>query len=275
MNSKKLLLVLIASFAIKCTSKVHTMEHYQKTNDRLASDLTQETAHEEIEQLISDARKTNLEVLKECIYEQKNSHNDMIKIDIFYFTYPFKLSDGKIMKFDARLYKNDKKIGIAEFSFGPTSKEGKLSNLHIVSANDRAKRYGSLLFACSIKKLIDLGCIKVSIKADPSDLTENQSWPKMLPKLINFYKQLGAEPDHELYIPYGLPVPEPCRYLCLKDITKAREGIYKILEQWELKKSNKDQPSPEALNRAAIIANHVTQSSSYSCASNRQNAENC
>jgi tRNA uridine 5-carbamoylmethylation protein Kti12 len=125
-------------------------------------------------------------------------------------------------------------------------KKGYLNTLHI-EQQERKKNYGALIYACAIKAMMDLGCEKIIWNATPNDLLLSQSEREMLPKLIKFYEQLGAK---------AILIGATSALMELTDFQKAREGIYKILEKWELK-DLENSNNTQALQRAAAIVNHI------------------
>lgn len=125
-------------------------------------------------------------------------------------------------------------------------KKGHLNSLHI-EQHERKKNYGTLLYACAIKAMMDLGCDKISWTAAPNDLLLSQTEQEMLPKLIKFYEQLGAKTVFNKQTSTSME---------LTNFQKAREGIYTILEKWELK-DLENSNNTQALQRAAAIVNHI------------------
>lgn len=138
----------------------------------------------------------------------------------------------------------DKYENYAKFTVYKKRQVGSLHTL-AVGQNERQKNYGALLYACVIKAMIDFGCTEITWYAAPNNLLNGQTPEQMLPKLINFYQQLGAQATTRY---------STSAVMILNDLNKAREGIYKILEQWESKSAVEKN---NALNRASMIVNHV------------------
>lgn len=138
----------------------------------------------------------------------------------------------------------DKYANYAKFTVYKKRPAGSLHTL-AVGQNERRKNYGALLYACTIKAMIDFGCAEITWTAVPGNLLEGETKEEMLPKLIIFYQQLGAQPTTR----YSTSAS-----MLLNDLNKAREGIYKILEQWEAKNAVEKN---NALNRASMIINHI------------------
>lgn len=134
----------------------------------------------------------------------------------------------------------------AKFTVFKKDGQGYLDVLHVGKEN-RKKNYGALLFACAIKEMMDLGCNIIKWLAEPNDLLPSQTIEETLPKLIKFYQQLGAQPSK---------IERRRALMQLTDLKKAREGIYKILEQWESKNSFEVNNNKE-LQRVVTIVNHI------------------
>lgn len=140
----------------------------------------------------------------------------------------------------------DERWNFVRFTVHKDFKAGYLNTLSI-EPEMRRKNYGALLYACAIKIMLDFGCTEIVWSATPIHLLPGQSGAQMLPKLINFYQQLGAYPES---------IEPGSARIRLNNIKKARQGIYKILEQWESK--SPIQVNTQALKRAAIMVNHLT-----------------
>ncbi len=110
-------------------------------------------------------------------------------------------------------------IGSARFYHNTEMQCGEIGSLQI-QQKQRGKQYGSLLYAVVIRKLLDLGCTEIAFHASPLDLLENQDTSVMLPALIRFYSQLGAQ------------VTNHCNtvtaQMAITDLEKARQGIQDI-----------------------------------------------
>ncbi len=165
--------------------------------------------------------KTHLEVSFEKIYESDEETN-------------YKMTISHLDKYE----------NYAKFTVYKKRPSGSLHTL-AVGHNERHKNYGGLLYACAIKAMIDFGCSEITWYAAPNNLLKGQTPEQMLPKLINFYQQLGAQPS---------TIYNTSATMLLNDLNKAREGIYKILEQWEAKNAVEKN---NALNRASMIINHI------------------
>lgn len=170
---------------------------------------------------------------KQIIYE-KNIQNKKLYIILertYTFTYYLNIYHGEY-------------IGWAKFTVDPSHKEGYLSFLEI--EGPRSHGYGALLYACVIEKMIQMGCEKIEWLATPLGVKMHEK-PALLPQLVTFYEQLGAKLTS--YNPYGSDME-------LTNLKKAKEGIYKILEKWELK-DLENSNNTQALQRAAAIVNHI------------------
>ena len=121
-----------------------------------------------------------------------------------------------------------KKIGHCRYCTFRFKKSGYIYKLHI-NQNERGKGYGAQLLAYVGKKLFQRGCTLINGKPKAFDLKSGENHSEMQKKVIAFYGQFGAKND----------------------------GRKMAIEAPSAKQHNQEQ----ALQRAAMIANHVTQSS--------------
>lgn len=127
-----------------------------------------------------------------------------------------------------------KKIGHCRYCTFRFKKSGYIFKLHI-NQNERGKGYGAQLLAHVGKKLFQQGCTLINGKPKAFDLKSGENHSEMQKKLIAFYGQFGAKKD----------------------------GRKMAIEAPSAKQHNQEQ----ALQRAAMIANHIAQSSqAYSVA---------
>jgi GNAT superfamily N-acetyltransferase len=233
----------IGFLSILGVSKADAMERYPRINDNDSH------ARQNAPALQSQIKQGPL-LLKnpEIIFEQKTADNDLIKVQADYSTFATDITKEQILSLEINLYKNNEKLGYAEAVYHSADKKGSILRIHILK--NRNQGIGSLLLGCTLKKLIELNCTYIKLEAYPFDLAKDQDFSQMVPKLINFYKQFGAEPDYDY---------EGCRYLSFTNIPKTQNAINKLLEKWELKDLNASASSnnTHALKRAQIIMGHL------------------
>lgn len=222
-------------------SKAQAMERYPKMSGSAAH------FHQSTPAALQSHIKQGALLLKnpEIIFEQKTADNDLIKVQADYSTFTTDITKEQVLRLEINIHKNNEMLGYAKALYYSTNKKGSISRIHVLK--NRAQGIGSLLLACTLKKLIDLNCTQINLEAYPFDLAKDQDFSQMVPKLINFYKQFGAEPDYAY---------EGCRHLSFTNMPKTQNAINKVLKKWtstEIIAAN----NSSAFQRAIAIVKHL------------------
>lgn len=205
-------LLLATIFLLSCSPLAamnHTQETAQRrmniiaghllpsTNNNLSTQICAGSIEEstddmddQFEYFLDKYETTTSTLLKHKQGKKKILDANNIRIGTLY-SYSYKLPTS-ILIVTRLINPEDKILGFCIAEAFTESKKGDIDFL-MIDQNERRNGYGKILLAYTTKSLFENGCTSLAGVPAPFDLKKEETKAEMEPKLINFYKQFGAQ----------------------------------------------------------------------------------